>query len=560
MTFQELSLNNDILKSIDELGFVEPTPIQQQSIPKLLEFNSDFVGLAQTGTGKTAAFGLPIIQNIDLKDSNVQAIILCPTRELCLQITKELLAYSKYVKGVNPVAVYGGANINEQIKQIKRGANIIVGTPGRTIDHINRKTLRLDRIKVAVLDEADEMLNMGFKEDIDEILQKTPNDKLTWLFSATMPREVERIAKTFMENPLKVVVGSQNSSAENIEHKYALAYARDHYYALKRFLDYYPKMFAMVFCRTKRETADIAEKLTLDGYNADALHGDLSQAQRDNVMRRFRTKSIQVLVCTDVAARGIDVDDVTHVFHMNLPEDIESYTHRSGRTARAGKSGMSIAIVSPRDTGKIKQIERQIGKQLTYMKIPSGDAICSNQLLYLIQQIHDVEINEKSIQPFMDAIAENLAEFDKDTLIKRFISVEFNRFLKSYENAKDLNLDPKRVKHSENTSKSSRRNDQNSNRLFINVGKKDGFTDPGKLINFICRNAGIDGKNIGRIDLFDQFSFFGIPAELGEKVINGLSGNELDGREIKVEFSKDKQRSKGRSGKSNRNYSRSRSY
>jgi ATP-dependent RNA helicase DeaD len=364
-TFKDLGLDSNLLRAVEAMGFEKPSEIQEKAIPELLTSKKDLVGLAQTGTGKTAAFGLPLIQSIDSGTKGIQGLILCPTRELCLQIAKEMAAYSKFSDGVKVVAVYGGAAISDQIREIKKGVNIIVGTPGRTIDLMERKVLNFGTVSTVVLDEADEMLNMGFKEDINKILSKTPDTKNTWLFSATMPKEVERIASNYMVDPFKVTVGSKNSSAANIEHQYCLVNGRDQFYALHRFIDFSPGMFGIVFCRTRRETKDFAERLMTAGYNADALHGDLSQAQRDAVMNKFRKRSLQILVATDVAARGIDVDDVTHVFHVDLPDEIESYTHRSGRTARAGKSGISIALVSPAKARRIKLVEKQIGKPLT---------------------------------------------------------------------------------------------------------------------------------------------------------------------------------------------------
>ncbi len=551
MTFKELGLDNNIIKSITELGFETPSPIQEKSIPVLLDTDRDYVGLAQTGTGKTAAFGLPMIQRIDTSYRAIQALILCPTRELCLQITNELTSYSKYVEGVNVVAVYGGASISDQIRQIKKGVNIIVGTPGRTIDLMDRKVLNFDTVSTVVLDEADEMLNMGFKEDINQILEGTPPFKRTWLFSATMPKEVERIANNYMEDPFKVVVGTKNSSAANIDHKYCLVSGRDQYYALRRFIDYSPGMFGIVFCRTRREAKEFADKLMTDGYNADALHGDLSQAQRDAVMNKFRNRALQVLIATDVAARGIDVDDVTHVFHIDMPDEIESYTHRSGRTARAGKSGESIALVSPSKASRVRLVEKQIGKQLELVKVPSGNEICGQQLIRLIQNVHDIEVNEKGIAPYVAHIHESLAEFSKEEVIERFVSVEFNRFLKAYEKAGDLNIDPKKSRtrggdREDSRGERSSRGVANGNRIFINVGKMDGFENKGQILGFICNQSGIDGNSVGKIDLFDSFSFLGVEDGIGEKIISKMNGKNIESRDIRVEFSKDKPKGGGR--------------
>lgn len=561
MTFKELGLNDNLIKAVEALGFETPSPIQEKTIPVLLEGNRDYIGLAQTGTGKTAAFGLPLLQHVDVDYRAIQGLILCPTRELCLQITKELKSYAKYTEGVNIVAVYGGANISEQIRDIKKGANIIVGTPGRTIDLMGRKVLKFDTVSTVILDEADEMLNMGFKEDINQILEGTPPFKHTWLFSATMPREVEKIAQNYMENPHTVTVGTKNSSAPNIEHQYCLVNGRDQYNALRRFIDFSPGMFGIVFCRTRRDAKEFAEKLMTDGYNADALHGDLSQAQRDSVMNKFRNRALQVLIATDVAARGIDVDDVTHVFHVDLPDEIESYTHRSGRTARAGKSGISIALVSPSKQGRVKLVEKQIGKKMDLVKAPTGNDICGQQIIQLIQNVHDVQINEKGIAPYLDKVNEELSAFTKEELIQRFVSVEFNRFLKAYEKAGDINLEPRGSRRGDDRGDGDDRRrggredrmsegDQNSKRVFINVGKLDGFENKGQILGFICNQSGIDGNSVGKIDLFDSFAFLGIEEGVGEKLIAALNGKNVENREIRVEFSKDKPRGESREPRS----------
>ncbi len=548
MTFKDLGLSDDLLKAVTEMGFEKPSEIQEKSIPVLLESEKDYVGLAQTGTGKTAAFGLPMIQQIDTDYNAIQALILCPTRELCLQIANELEAYSKYSKGVNIVAVYGGASISDQIRTIKKGVNIVVGTPGRTIDLINRRALKFDSVSKVILDEADEMLNMGFKEDINEILSSTPEFKKVWLFSATMPKEVERIASNYMTDPFKVTVGTKNSSAANIEHQYCVVQGRDKYFALRRFIDYAPGMLGIVFCRTRRDANEVSEKLMSDGYNADALHGDLSQAQRDSVMGKFRNKKIQVLVATDVAARGIDVDDITHVFHFDLPDEIESYTHRSGRTARAGKSGVSIALISPAKGGKIKLVERQIGKPLTLVKAPTGNDVCGMQIMKLIENVNSVVVNEKGIAPFVAQINESLAEFSKEEIIERFVSLEFNRFLKSYEKTSDINVDPSKLrKGRDSDDRKGRRGEKsgetNANRVFINVGKLDGFENKGQLLGFICNQSGIDGGSVGKIDLFDSFAFMGVDEGVGEKLIKSMNGQNIENRDIRVEFSQDKPKS-----------------
>ncbi len=551
MTFKELGLDKNLIKAVEDMGFETPSPIQEKSIPLLLAGDSDYVGLAQTGTGKTAAFGLPLLQQIDIDFRAIQGLILCPTRELCLQITKELKAYSKYMEGINIVAVYGGASITDQIRDIKKGANIIVGTPGRTIDLMGRKVLKFNAVSTVILDEADEMLNMGFKDDINEILEETPTSKHTWLFSATMPKEVDRIAQTYMDNPHNVTIGTKNSTAANIEHLYCLVSGRDQYHALRRFIDFSPGMYGIVFCRTRREAKEFADKLMSDGYNADALHGDLSQAQRDSVMNKFRKRGLQVLIATDVAARGIDIDDLTHVFHIDLPDEIESYTHRSGRTARAGKSGKSIALVSPSKASRIKLVEKLIGKKLELVKAPTGNDICGQQIIQLIQNVHDIEINIKGITPYLEKIYDELSAFSKEEIIQRFVSVEFNKFLKTYEKASDINIEPRGSRRSDDRGeredrRSGKREDrepsgtQNSKRVFINVGKLDGFENKGQILGFICNQSGIDGSSVGKIDLFDSFAFLGVEDGVGEKLISALNGKNIENREIRVEFSKDK--------------------
>ncbi len=565
MTFEDLGLSAEVLKAVTALGFEKPSEIQEKSIPDLLTTERDYVGLAQTGTGKTAAFGLPMIDQVDPSFKAIQGLVLCPTRELCIQIAREMTSYAKYSDGVKIVAVYGGASIQDQIRAIKGGANIIIGTPGRTIDLIGRKALKFDSVSKVVLDEADEMLNMGFKEDINEILESTPAFKRVWLFSATMPREVERIASNYMEDPIKVTVGTKNSSAANIEHKFCLVQGRDKYSALKRFADHYPGMFGIVFCRTRRDTQEVAEKLMKDGYSADALHGDLSQGQRDNVMNKFRKKTIKMLVATDVAARGIDVDDVSHVFHYDLPDEIESYTHRSGRTGRAGKSGISIALIAPQKSGKIKLIEKKISKPLELVKAPSGEEICGMQLMKMIKGVQEVVVNEKEIAPFVAQIHESLNEYTKEELIERFVSVEFNGFLKEYAKSGDINVDPSRVRKGVDERfndrgrggrerggrerggsrdggerRSSRGGETNTKRVFINVGKMDGFENKGQLLGFLCNQSGVDGGSLGKIDLFDSFAFVGVDDGVGEKMISSMNGQNIENRDIRVEFSQDK--------------------
>ena len=421
MTFEELGLREEVLKSLKELGFEAPTPIQEQAIPHLMKDDCDFVGLAQTGTGKTAAFGLPLINAIDPKSNRPQGLIICPTRELCLQITKDLEVFSKYLK-CNVVSVYGGADIRRQMTQIKKGVSVIVATPGRLLDLIKRKAVQLSDVQHVVLDEADEMLNMGFKEDIDDILETTPDSKSVWLFSATMPKDVARIAQTYMTDPLEVSIGHKNQTNENIEHIYYVVKERDRYEAVKRLIDFHPKIYGLIFCRTKHETGTVAEKLAREGYNAEPLHGDLTQPMRDRVMARFRSKELQILVATDVAARGIDVDDITHVINYNLPDDNENYTHRSGRTARAGKKGQSLVLITPKESFKIKSIEKQMRTEFAQGQIPNAEEICEIQLMKLIQNTIDINVKEKDIEKFMPQILASFETMDKTEIIKKFVS------------------------------------------------------------------------------------------------------------------------------------------
>ncbi len=527
MTFEELGLNSNLLKAVTELGFVSPTPVQEQTLALLSSETTDIVALAQTGTGKTAAFGLPLLSIINEDDKNTQALIMCPTRELCLQITKDLENYSKYLKGINVVAIYGGASIDTQIRAIKRGVQIVVATPGRLVDMIDRRAVDLSNVRIAVLDEADEMLNMGFKEDLDLILGKTPQTKNTWLFSATMPNEVSRISKKYMNNPKEISVGKKNQGAENIEHAYFVVNQRDRYLALKRVADYYPEIFGMIFCRTKAETQEVADALIKDGYSADALHGDLSQAQRDFVMKRFRNHTLQMLVATDVAARGIDVNDITHVINYNLPEDVENYTHRSGRTARAGKKGMSIAIVTPRELGRVREIERVIQKKFEQHQVPNGKDVCEKQLFHLVHKLHDVEVKDEEIEKYLPAIFEELKDLSKEELIKRLVGEEFNRFYNYYENAPDLNVG----------GTSGAGTNPKSTRFFINLGEMDGLNRL-MLKDYLAEAAKVNPRMIFNIDLKGSFSFFESETTLKDSIINiNNEGYEFNGRKISIEVS-----------------------
>jgi ATP-dependent RNA helicase DeaD len=539
--FSQLGIRHDIVNAISELGFENPTPIQEQSIPVLLTGSNDFVGLAQTGTGKTAAFGLPLLELLDFEQNHPQALILCPTRELCLQITNDIKNYSKNMANVNVVAVYGGANISDQLRQIKRGVQIVVATPGRMLDIINRKAINFSDVNFVVLDEADEMLNMGFQEDIDSILSTTPEDKKTWLFSATMPSEVRRIAKKYMTDPFELTMGEKNTGNVNIEHEYYIVRAREKYAAFKRIVDFNPEIFGIVFCRTKIETQEIAEALIKDGYNADSLHGDLSQQQRDKVMKRYRERSLQLLIATDVAARGIDVNDVTHVINYSLPDEIENYTHRSGRTARAGKTGVSIAIINAKELGKIRQIERVIGKKFTKGEIPSGFDVCEKQLFAIVHKVHNVQVNDTQIEQYLPRIMDAFADLSKEDIIKRFASIEFNSFLDYYKNAPDLNApaDDRAMRSDRPEGDRGARPSGGKSeytRLFINLGSVDDFSR-GDLLNYICNTAKISGRIVGKIDLKGVFSFFEVPNEESAKVFEGFKGAEFNGRPVRIEVS-----------------------
>ncbi|MBS1521004.1 MAG: DEAD/DEAH box helicase [Bacteroidetes bacterium] len=549
--FIQLGIRHDIVNAISELGFENPTPIQEQSIPVLLTGSNDFVGLAQTGTGKTAAFGLPLLELIDFEENHPQALVLCPTRELCLQITNDLKNYAKNMRNVHVVAVYGGASISDQLHQIRRGVQIVVATPGRMLDIINRKAIDFSGVNYVVLDEADEMLNMGFQEDIDSILSTTPDDKKTWLFSATMPSEVRRIAKKYMTDPYELTMGAKNTGNENIEHEYYVVRARDKYAAFKRIVDFNPEIFGIVFCRTKIETQEIAESLIKDGYNADSLHGDLSQQQRDKVMKRYRERSLQLLIATDVAARGIDVNDVTHVINYSLPDEIENYTHRSGRTARAGKTGVSISIINAKEFGKIRQIEKVIGKRFIKAEIPTGFDVVEKQLFALVHKVHNVEVNEQQIEQYVPRIMDEFKDMSKEDIIKRFASLEFNRFLDYYKNAPDLNAQVDESRRADGAGDRFNRTGMRSDftRLFINLGSVDGF-GRGELLGYICNNTKISGKTVGKIDVKGVYSFFEVPNDDVDKVMNGFKSVDFHGRDVRIEISGDS-RNESRGGASN---------
>mgnify|MGYP000256190063 CR=1 FL=1 len=538
----ELGLGEQVLSAVEDLGFENPSEIQEKAIPHLLSSSRDFVGLAQTGTGKTASFGLPLAEMVDWDKKGVKALVICPTRELCNQITEDIITFTKYVKGAKTVAVYGGASIEGQLRKIKKGADIVVATPGRLIDFINRGVINLSNIDYVVLDEADEMLNMGFKEDIDTILEGTSDQKRVWLFSATMPKEVARIAKNYMVDPFEVTVGKKNSGNENITHQYYLIENRNRYTALKRLLDANPEIFGLVFCQTRRDTKEVADQLMRDGYNADALHGDLSQRERDSVMGKFKDRTLQVLVATDVAARGIDVNNVSHVIHYTTPDEIENYTHRSGRTGRAGNKGTSIALVSPRELNKIPYIEKIIHQKFEHKQIPSGEEICGRQLMKLVDTFKQAEVDEKALNVYMDSIMEAFEGMDREEIIKNVISVEFNRFLEYYggKGNRDINLDPERYKkggRGDRPERGGRRSDENFDRFFINIGADDQM-DKGGILRFICDQTSVKGAAVGRIDIKGQFSFFEVENTVSEDMMRGADGLELDGRSIRIERTK----------------------
>ena len=544
--FAALGLEENLLKAIEDMGFTTPSEVQEKAIPILLDKDTDMVSLAQTGTGKTAAFGFPMLQKINIDSRTTQGLILSPTRELCLQITNEIKNYGKYKKGLNVVAVYGGASISDQARDIKKGAQIIVATPGRMKDMIGRRMIDISKIEYCVLDEADEMLNMGFYEDITEILSYSPDEKSTWLFSATMPREVSAIAKKFMYDPVEITVGGKNMGAENVTHEYYLVNARDRYQALKRLADANPSIFSVIFCRTKRDTQKVAELLIEDGYSAAALHGDLSQNQRDLVMKSFRNRQIQMLVATDVAARGIDVNDITHVINYQLPDEIETYTHRSGRTGRAGKTGVSMVIVSKSENRKIHQIEKIIQKKFEKKEVPSGMEICEVQLFHLANKIKETEINHE-IDAYLPNINEVLADFSKEELIKKVFSVEFTRFYNYYKKAKDLNVAQGDMSEGS----------KDTVRYFINIGGKDDF-DWMSLKDFLKEMLQLGQDDLYKVDVKESFSFFNTDTKHQELVMNFFKDFELEGRRVSVEISKDTGRGGRRGGGRDRGRGRDR--
>ena len=557
-TFEELGVSEEIRHAIEELGFEQPMPVQEAVIPYLLGNGNDVIALAQTGTGKTAAYGIPVLQKVDPTKKETQALILSPTRELCLQIADDLSDFSKYIGGLHVAAVYGGASIEMQSRQLRKGAQIIVATPGRLIDLMKRGVAKLENVNNVVLDEADEMLNMGFTESINAIFEGIPSERNTLLFSATMSKEIEKIAKSYLNDYKEIVVGSRNEGAEKVNHIYYTVHAKDKYLALKRIVDYYPSIFAIIFCRTKVETQEIADKLIRDGYNAEALHGDLSQQQRDLTMQKFRQHNVQFLVATDVAARGLDVDDLTHVINYGLPDDIESYTHRSGRTGRAGKKGTSISIIHTRERYKVREIEKIIQKEFVDGTLPAAKEICSKQLFKVMDEILKVDVNEEEIEPFIKDINRHFEFIDKEDIIKKIISMTFNRFLEYYANAPEIEKpsgkrsDRERDRGSRNsrgerTRKTPRTPEAGYKRLFINLGKDDGFY-PGEVMQFINKN--VHGRQaVGHIDLLSKFSYIEVPEKDATKVMNALSGATYKGREVRCNDAEEG--GHGRGGRSN---------
>lgn len=551
MSFESLGLNENVLQAIKELGFETPTQIQEKAIPVLLSGTKDFIGLAQTGTGKTAAFGLPLLQLINVSEKFPQALVVCPTRELCIQIVNEIELFKKHMRGVNIVAVYGGASIGMQIREIKRGVQIVVATPGRLIDLIERKAINLEQIEYVVLDEADEMLNMGFQEDIEFILQNTPKRESTWLFSATMPSEIKRVSKRYMKEPFEVTVGKANSANKNIDHQYYVTAAQHRYETLKRLIDFNPGIYGIIFTRTKAEAQEIAEKLTREGYDIDALHGDLTQAQRDKVMGQFRDQSLQLLIATDVAARGIDVQGITHVINYELPDDMEVYTHRSGRTGRAGNLGICMSIIHSREIGRIKQIERMVQSQFHKLEIPSGKDVCRKQFFAFMDKLLLQDISHGDYETYLPMLEEKFANVSKEEVLQRVAATEFDRFLKYYENAGDLNIreEKKRVEvkggrsigrtNYENNYRDTKGrtfNNENSNdymRLFVNLGTKDGFYKA-SFLQFILDMSDLRKEVLGRVDMKEMNSWIEIDKRFANQMIRSLDGKNFKGRRIRM--------------------------
>lgn len=542
-TFEEMGIRRNILEALKELGFENPMPIQQKVIPHLMESDyRDIVALAQTGTGKTAAFGVPIIEKTDPSINKIQYLILSPTRELCLQISDDLASFAKYMPEIKIAAVFGGASIERQIQKIQKGVHIVSATPGRLVDLINRRIVNLKSLRTVVLDEADEMLSMGFRDDLEAILNVTPEQKNTLLFSATMPKEVAALTKKYMTDPLEIAVGTRNAGAESVEHFCYLINAKDRYLALKRIVDFNPDIYGIIFCRTRKETQEVADLLMKDGYNADALHGDLSQAQRDIVMNKFRIRHLQLLVATDVAARGLDVDYLTHIINYNLPEELDIYTHRSGRTGRAGRKGISIVIAGQKEKGKIQQIEKQLKKKFSFIQVPSGKEICERQLFHLIDRVEKVEVDYSQIDPLLPDIFRKLEWLDREELIKKFVSVEFNRFLEYYKKAADLNSPREFGKTGKEKGAAS-----GFSRFFINLGRTDDLK-PNTLMGLINEFTGIDNIEIGKIELLKNFSFFEVDSDFAQTVLNAFKDKSYKKRAIVLEPASSKGRSDSKKG------------
>lgn len=545
--FEEMGFTPGILRSINELGFNSPMPVQEKVIPLMLGDTTDIIALAQTGTGKTAAFGLPLVQATDPDKNATQALILCPTRELCMQITNDLNNYSKHTGGLRILAVYGGAGIDSQMRELKKGVHIIVATPGRLIDLIGRRAAKLSQVRTVILDEADEMLNMGFLDSINEILEEVPENRRTLLFSATMSQEISSIARKYMNNPAEILIGRKNSSAENISHNYYMVHAKDKYKVLKRIADSEPDIFAIVFCRTRKETQDVAVRLINDGYNADALHGDLSQAQRDTVMNKFRSRNLRMLVATDVAARGLDVDDLTHVINFSLPDDTEVYTHRCGRTGRAGKNGISVSLVHLREKNNLHRIEKMLNRSFNLIPVPTGSEICGKQLSRWVEKLETVTTGHREIEKLLPEIKAKLESLDRDELIRRVVSLEFDRFLDDYRNEDEI-IDPvplKEERRSRNGKKGSHgQPGEDYARLFINFGKSDDFF-PDQLISLINSNTRGMKVPIGKIDLYRDFSFFEVEAGYSDDLIKAMKKVKYMGKRVVVQVAQEKNEERG---------------
>lgn len=550
MTFEALGLDGRLVQATDALGFKQPTPIQEKAIPVLLSGTTDLVGLAQTGTGKTAAFGLPLLQLIDAKDRYPQALVVCPTRELCLQIVNEIELFKKFITGMHVVAVYGGTSIGAQIRELKRGVQIVVATPGRLIDLIERKAINLEQIKYVVLDEADEMLNMGFQDDIEFILQNTPNRESTWLFSATMPPEIRRVSKKYMKQPVEITVGRMNTANKNVDHQYYVTNAQHRYEALKRLIDFNPGIYGIIFTRTKADAQAIAEKLTREGYDIDALHGDLTQQQRDKVMGEFRDKTLQLLIATDVAARGIDVQGITHVINYELPDDVEVYTHRSGRTGRAGNTGICMSVIHSREIGKIRQIERIVQVPFHKLEIPAGKDVCRKQFYHFMDNLLQLDIEDDSYEPYIPMLEEKFSGVSKEEVLKRLAAHEFKRFLKYYENAEDLNVRERTREYRERDSRAfmgrrdinrrqdTRRREYGGNggdytRLFVNLGTKDGFYKA-SFLQFILDMSDLKKDSLGRVDMKEMNSWIEVDKRSATQMIRSIDGKKYKGRSIRM--------------------------